>query len=173
MAVRVFGCNHVAIEVDNIEKAIDFYTDVFNLELQDDGEGDAFFALGNHQFLAIFAVQELQRDRHKHFGIMVRDNDQVAEVKKKITEKYGLKTIPPFRCDFHDPWGNHIQVVDIHDESTAWLQPYERGAESGREAAGLTMIGYCLCAPDANAADRKVELAVFTDEGYRSEGWPR
>ena len=137
MAVRVFGCNHVAIEVDNIEKAIEFYTDVFNLELQDDGEGDAFFALGNHQFLAIFAVQELQRDRHKHFGIMVRDNDQVAEVKKKITEKYGLKTIPPFRCDFHDPWGNHIQVVDIHDESTAWLQPYERGAESGREAAGL------------------------------------
>ena len=56
---------------------------------------------------------------------MVRDNEQVAEVKKKITEKYGLKTIPPFRCEFYDPWGNHIQVVDMHDESTAWLQPYE------------------------------------------------
>ena len=46
MTVRVFGCNHIAIEVDDIEKAVEFYTDVFNLQLQDDGEGDAFFAWG-------------------------------------------------------------------------------------------------------------------------------
>lgn len=131
MAVRVFGCNHIVIEVDDIEKAIEFYTDVFNLELKDGGEGDAFFHLGNHQFLAIFEVDTLQPDRHKHFGLMVRDDDQVAEVREKITGKYGLETMPPFRCDFRDPWGNRIQVVDMHDESTAWLQPYEEVQEVG------------------------------------------
>jgi hypothetical protein len=27
-----------------------------------------------------------------------------------------MKLIPGFRCDFRDPWGNRIQVVDLHDE---------------------------------------------------------
>ncbi len=101
MAVRVFGCNHIAIEVDDIEKAVEFYTDVFNLELlRDEGEGDAFFKLGEHQFLAVFEVPKVQPDREKHFGIIVRDENQITEVREKITQKYGLKTKPPFRCDF-------------------------------------------------------------------------
>ena len=125
MAVRVFGCNHVVLEVGDIKKAIEFYTDVFNLELKDDGEGDAFFQLGNHQFLALFEANEPHVDNHRHLGFIVRDGAQVAEVREKITRVYGLETIPPFRCDFRDPWGNRIQVVDMHDESTAWLQPYE------------------------------------------------
>ena len=133
MSVRVFGCNHIAIEVADIEKAIEFYTDVFSLQLQDDGEGDAFFELGNHQFLAIFEVGTLQPDSQKHFGLIVRDEEQVAEVREKITQQYGLKTIPPFRCDFRDPWGNRIQVVDMHDESTAWLQSYEEVQKVGAE----------------------------------------
>ena len=32
---------------------------------------------------------------------------------------------------FRDPWGNRIQVVDMHDESTAWLQEYEEVQEVG------------------------------------------
>ena len=93
--------------------------------IQNDGEGDAFFQLGNHQFLALFEADEPHVDNHRHLGLIVRDAAQVAEVREKITRVYGLKTIPPFRCDFRDPWGNRIQVVDMHDESTAWLQPYE------------------------------------------------
>lgn len=132
MVVRVFGCNHIAIEVDDIEKAIEFYTDVFNLKLlRDEGEGDAFFKLGEHQFLAVFEVPKVQPDREKHFGIIVRDEDQIVEVRKKITQKYGLKTTPPFRCDFCDPWGNRIQVVDLHDESVVWLQPYQEVQKVG------------------------------------------
>ena len=124
MAVRVFGCNHIVLEVGDLDKAIEFYTDVFNLELKNEGEGDAFFQLGNHQFLALFQSDGPHVDNHRHFGLIVRDDAQVTEVREKITQKYGLKTIPPFRCDFRDPWGNRIQVVDMHDESTAWLQPY-------------------------------------------------
>ena len=54
MSVQVYGCNHVVIEVDDVEKAIAFYQDVFDLEKLDEGEGDAFFKLGEHQFLAMF-----------------------------------------------------------------------------------------------------------------------
>ena len=131
MAVCVFGCNHIVLEIGDLAKAIEFYTDVFNLEPKNEGEGDAFFQLGNHQFLALFQSDEPHVDDHRHFGLIVRDDEQVAEVREKITQKYGLETIPPFRCDFRDPWGNRIQVVDMHDESTAWLQPYEEVQKVG------------------------------------------
>ena len=131
MSVQVYGCNHVAIEVDDVEKAVAFYKDVFNLEQMSGGEGDAFFKLGDHQFLAIFEVDKVQRANMRHFGIMVRDETQLEEVRKKLTEKYKLKLEPPFRCDFRDPWGNRIQVVDLHDESLVWLLPYREVQKAG------------------------------------------
>jgi catechol 2,3-dioxygenase-like lactoylglutathione lyase family enzyme len=131
MSVKVYGCNHVAIEVDDIRKAVAFYKDVFNLEKLDSGEGDAFFKLGEHQFLAIFQVEKVQPDRMRHFGVIVRDEQQLAEVRKKITGKYKLKLEPHFRCDFRDPWGNRIQVVDLHDESLIWLLPYGEVQKAG------------------------------------------
>ena len=124
MAVKVYGCNHVVIEVDDVEKAVAFYQDVFNLEMLRGGEGAAWCKLGEHQFLAIFEVETLQPDRAKHFGLIVRDDAQVQAVREKITGKYGLKVEEGFRCDFRDPWGNRIQVVDLHDESLVWLLPY-------------------------------------------------
>ena len=30
----------------------------------------------------------------------------------------GMKTIQPFRCDFHYPKGNRIQIADLQDEAT-------------------------------------------------------
>lgn len=124
MSVQVYGCNHVVIEVDDVAKATAFYQDVFNLEKLDGGEGDAFFKLGEHQFLAMFKVEELKPDRMRHFGLMVRDEQQLSEVREKLAGKYGIELIPGFRCDFRDPFGNRIQVVDLHDESLAWLVPY-------------------------------------------------
>ena len=56
---------------------------------------------------------------------------QLAEVRKKLTQKYKLKLEPPFRCDFRDPWGNRIQVVDLHDESLIWLLPYREVQKTG------------------------------------------
>ncbi len=131
MSVQVYGCNHLAIEVDDVKAAVKFYEDVFNLEKMKSGEGDAFFKLGEHQFLAIFEVERLKPDRTRHFGLIVRDDKQIAEVRKKVTEKYGLKLEPPFRCDFRDPWGNRIQVVDLRDESLIWLLPYREVQKVG------------------------------------------
>ena len=131
MSVQVYGINHIAIEVDDLEKAVAFYEDVFGLKKLDEGEGDAFFKLGEHQFLAMFEVEKMTPDRTRHFGLMVRDAKQVDEVREKLTKKYGLKLIPGFRCDFRDPFGNRIQVVDLHDESLVWLLPYQEVQKAG------------------------------------------
>jgi catechol-2,3-dioxygenase len=131
MAVQVYGASHIAIEVDDAKKAMKFYTDVFNLEMLRGGEGAAWCKLGEHQFLAIFEVEEVRPDRVKHFGIIVRDDAQVREVRKKLIKKYKLKMHPGFRCDFRDPWGNRIQVGDLHDESLVWLLPYQEVQKSG------------------------------------------
>lgn len=131
MSVHVYGCNHIAIEVDDVESAVAFYQDVFNLEKLSGGEGDAFFRLGEHQFLAMFEVDRVQPKRIGHFGLIVRDEAQLNEVREKLQNKYGIKLIPPFRCDFYDPFGNHIQVVDLHDESMVWLLPYREVQDAG------------------------------------------
>ena len=131
MAVQVYGCSHVVIEVDDARKAVRFYSDVFGLKMLRGGEGAAWCQLGEHQFMAIFEVERLQPDRVKHFGLIVRDEKQVREVRKKIIKKYGLKPIPGFRCDFRDPWGNRIQVGDLHDESLVWLLPYQEVQQAG------------------------------------------
>jgi predicted enzyme related to lactoylglutathione lyase len=131
MSVRVYGINHLAIEVDDVAKAVEFYEDVFQLEKMNEGEGDAFFKVGEHQFLAIFKVDKVEPDRTKHFGLIVRDEKQLAEVREKLTTKYEIKLIPGFRCDFRDPFGNRIQVVDLHDESLVWLLPYQEVQKAG------------------------------------------
>lgn len=123
-SVKVHGINHVAIEVDDVGKAVAFYQDVFNLEKLDEGEGEAFFKAGEHQFLAMFENRNVQPNRTRHFGLIVRDETQLEEVRPKLTGTYGIKLIPPFRCDFMDPFGNRVQVVDLHDESLVWLLPY-------------------------------------------------
>src|SRR5438445_13314158 len=66
-----------------------------------------------------------------HFGIMVRDEAQLEQVREKLTKKYKLKLERPFRCDVRDPWGNRVQVVDLHDESLVWLLPYAEVQQLG------------------------------------------
>jgi len=142
MDVQVFGVNHVAIEVDDVQAAVAFYEDVFNLKMLKGGEGAAWCQLGAHQFLAIFDVKELHRGQAKHFGLMVRDEAQLDAVKEKLRAKYKLHINEGgfTRCDFEDPWGNHIQVMDLHDESLVWLLPYQEvqtlGIEFGEPKQG-------------------------------------
>jgi hypothetical protein len=47
------------------------------------------------------------------------------------SKKYMIELILPFGCDFCDPWGNRIQVVDLHDESLVWLLPYREVQKAG------------------------------------------
>jgi catechol 2,3-dioxygenase-like lactoylglutathione lyase family enzyme len=110
--MTVYGMNHVALEVTDVDLAVKFYTEVLGLKQRSEGEGQAFFEVGEHQFLALFLVKEKQPDKTRHFGIVVKDDDEIAEVRRKV-EEWGLELMPPFACDFRDPFGNRIQVVDL------------------------------------------------------------
>jgi catechol 2,3-dioxygenase-like lactoylglutathione lyase family enzyme len=131
MSVRVYGINHVAIEVDDLEKARAFYQDVFSLELLTAGERRASFKAGEHQFFVLAEVKPPKPMSDAHFGFIVRDEDQLAQVRDKVTKKYGLGLIEGFRCAFRDPFGNRMDVVDLHDESLVWLIPYQEIQEAG------------------------------------------
>lgn len=119
MPVRTFGMNHVALEVTDVDAAVRFYREVFDLGPPEEGEGQAFFRIGKHQFIAIFRVDERPRDQMRHFGIIVADDDEIAQVRARV-EARGLTLNPGFACDFHDPWGNRIQVVDLSVVSPYW-----------------------------------------------------
>lgn len=118
--MTVYGMNHIALEVTDIELAIRFYTEVLGLErCNHGGEAQAFFKVGEHQFLALFLVVKRTPDQERHFGIIVKDDDEIAEVRAKV-EAWGLELLPPFACDFHDPFGNRIQVVDLSVVDQWW-----------------------------------------------------
>jgi hypothetical protein len=52
------------------------------LKKLDKGEGDAFFQLGEHQFLAMFERKGMKpEESNRHFGIMVRDEAEIGEVR--------------------------------------------------------------------------------------------
>ena len=94
-------------------------------------QGDAFFKLGEHQFWAMFEVKYIEPANMRHFGLMVHDKAQIEEIWGKIIHKYHSKLNPRFACDFHDPFGNRVQVVDLHDESLVWLLPYQEVQKAG------------------------------------------
>ncbi|MBI3912329.1 MAG: VOC family protein [Armatimonadetes bacterium] len=124
MQPTVYGSNHIALEVTDAEAAARFYQEVFGLERYSGGEGNAFLRLGPHQFLALFQTSEPHCDAHRHFGIIVKDDAEIAEVRRRLEER-SIALIPPFACDFRDPWGNRIQVVDLSVVSPAWAHAYD------------------------------------------------
>lgn len=119
--MNVYGMNHIALEVTNIELARKFYSEVFELEPRSGGEGQAFFNVGERQFLALFEVEERTSDHNRHFGIIVKDDDEIAQVRERV-KAWGLELIPPFACDFRDPFGNRIQVVDLSVVNEWWAK---------------------------------------------------
>lgn len=124
MNPTVYGMNHVALEVTDAEAAARFYHEVFGMEIRSGGEGAFFMQCGPHQFIALFEVEDRLPDNHRHFGIIVKDDDEIAEVRRRL-EARGIRLIPPFACDFRDPWGNRIQVVDLSVVTPWWATARE------------------------------------------------
>ena len=106
---RLVGINHVAVEVGGIEEALEFFGRIFELELRGRGRRMAFIDMGD-QFVALSQGRAQPPDHARHFGLVVDDKEAVRsrllELGVPVTGR-GL--------DFHDPWGNLIQVVDYRD----------------------------------------------------------
>jgi len=107
---RLVGINHVALEVDNIDEAVEWYGRIFDLELRGRLPGMAFVDMGD-QFIAISEGRSQAPDRHRHFGLVVDDK----EATRAALEAAGAEVSPGRGLDFRDPWGNHIQVVAYED----------------------------------------------------------
>lgn len=103
---RPVGMNHVALEVDDVDAALEFYGSLFELKLRGRGEGRAFIDLGD-QFIALFEKRTQPPDRTRHFGLVVDDREAV----RRALEEIGAEILPSPGLDFLDPWGNHVQVV--------------------------------------------------------------
>jgi len=58
------------------------------------------------------------------------------EAMGRLTGKYGVKLIEGSRCNFRDPSGNRIQVIDPRDQSLIWLSSYREVQKAGVKLAG-------------------------------------
>jgi lactoylglutathione lyase len=109
--VRLVGINHVALEVSDVDAAVDFYGSVFAFELRGRGPGGAFLDMGD-QFLALMrAPADRPTDAHRHFGLVVADK----EAARAALRAAGVEAGAGPRLRFHDPWGNSVEVVDYRD----------------------------------------------------------
>jgi catechol 2,3-dioxygenase-like lactoylglutathione lyase family enzyme len=104
------GINHVALEVGDVEQALAFYGQVFELSLRGRSPGMAFVDIGD-QFIALSAGRSQPPDSARHLGLVVDDK----EATRRTLEAADAEILPGRGLDFRDPWGNHVQVVQ-YDE---------------------------------------------------------
>jgi lactoylglutathione lyase len=99
--------NHVALEVGDIDEALDFYGRVFDFTLRGRGRSMAFIDMGD-QFIALATGRTQEPDSHRHLGLVVDD----LEAARRSLDEAGVRILPGRGLDFLDPWGNHFQVVE-------------------------------------------------------------
>ena len=108
---RLVGVNHVALEVGDLDEALELWSSIFGeLELRGRGRSMAFIDLGD-QFIALAQGRTQPPDRERHFGLVVDDKEAVRARLREL----GIPASGGRGLDFHDPWGNLIQIVDYRD----------------------------------------------------------
>ena len=107
---RLVGLNHVALEVGDVEEALEFYGRIFELELRGRSGRMAFVDMGD-QFVALAQGRTQPPDAHRHFGLVVDDK----EAARRALQEAGVEVPRSGRLDFRDPWGNHVEVVDYRE----------------------------------------------------------
>jgi catechol 2,3-dioxygenase-like lactoylglutathione lyase family enzyme len=110
MPPRLVGINHVALEVDDLERSLAFYGSLFELRFRGRSGSAAFVDLGD-QFLALMQGRSRGADGARHFGLVVDDK----EAARRALAAAGAEVIPGRRLDFLDPDGNRVEIVQ-YDE---------------------------------------------------------
>jgi glyoxalase/bleomycin resistance protein/dioxygenase superfamily protein len=82
---RAIGINHVALEVGDIEEALEFYGRLFDFTLRGKSSDAAFIDL----------------------GLVVDDKDAV----RRALNEAGVTPLPGPFLDFRDPWGNRFEII--------------------------------------------------------------
>ena len=103
---RAIGFNHIALEVGDIEEALEFYGRIFDFQLRGKSRTMAFIDLGD-QFIALQTGRRQSPDDGRHFGLVVDDKEAARAALKTA----GVKPLDGPFLDFRDPWGNRIEIV--------------------------------------------------------------
>jgi lactoylglutathione lyase len=107
---KLLGINHVALEVGDIDEALEFYGRIFDFTLRGRSPRMAFIDMGD-QFIALAAGSTQEVDAQRHFGLVVDDREAVRAALRNA----GVEVSPSRGLDFRDPWGNFVQVVQYSD----------------------------------------------------------
>jgi lactoylglutathione lyase len=105
---RLVGINHVALEVGDLDEALEFYGQAFELTLRGRAGQMAFLDMGD-QFVGLEASRSQPPDRGRHVGIVVDDRERAL----RLLEEAGAERVG--RNDVLDPWGNRLQIVDYRE----------------------------------------------------------
>ena len=106
---RLVGINHVAIEVADIDDALEWYGRIFEFKLRGKGERNAFIDMGD-QFVNITRVPDYAAsgEEKRHIGFVVDDRSRIIELAKAAGARF---VEGPF-LDFLDPWGNRLEIIE-------------------------------------------------------------
>ena len=106
---KLVGINHIALEVGDLDAALDLYGRLFAFDMRGRVRKMAFIDMGD-QFIAVAEGRTQEPDDSRHFGLVVDDVDAArAAVEAEGLEVLGRQRGQSF--DFRDPWGNRFQVV--------------------------------------------------------------
>ena len=146
---RLVGINHIAIEVANIDAALDWYAKIFDFTLRGKSERNAFIDMGD-QFVNITLVKDyaVPGEEKRHIGFVVDDRSRIIELAKAAGARF---VEGPF-LDFLDPWGNRLEITEYSNIQFTKASHVLRGM-------GLDL--------DKNDKAKK-ELA---DKGMVDDGW--
>jgi catechol 2,3-dioxygenase-like lactoylglutathione lyase family enzyme len=110
---RLVGINHVAIEVSDLDKALEWYAQIFDFTLRGKGERNAFIDMGD-QFINFTLVKDHAADHvpggeeKRHIGFVVDDRSRIVE----LATAAGARFVEGPFLDFLDPWGNRIEIIE-------------------------------------------------------------
>ena len=107
MKAKPVGINHVALEVGDVEEALDFYGRIFELSLRGRAGRMAFVDIGD-QFIALAEGRTQPPDGHRHFGLVVDDKQRALAAAREAGADVSGNRI-------RDPWGNNVEVVGYED----------------------------------------------------------
>jgi catechol 2,3-dioxygenase-like lactoylglutathione lyase family enzyme len=114
VAVKPLAVHHVSINVDDVDAALSFYTEVLGLEARDDrpdfGIGGAWLNAGGQQVHLIEAP--VPPNQGQHFALAFADLDAlVAELRDKgLTVSDPMSVGQGRQCFTNDPAGNTVEL---------------------------------------------------------------
>ena len=121
---RLVGINHIAIEVGNIDEALEWYGRIFDFTLRGRNERNAFIDMGD-QFINFTSAPAPRQDGperrngqrrgpdhrsagRRHIGFVVDDRSRIVE----LAEAAGARFVEGPFLDFLDPWGNRLEIIE-------------------------------------------------------------